>query len=113
MQYFDLHLFVCCNERASGDPKGSCGAAHGEAVRLRFAEALKAHGLSGRMRANKSGCLHRCAAGPAVVIYPEGTWYRVADAERDVDEIVREHILGGRRVARLLLPDRERPGGAA
>ena len=112
MHYFDLHLFVCCNERASGDPKGSCGAAHGEAVRLRFAEALKSHGLSGRMRANKAGCLHRCAAGPAVVIYPEGTWYRVADAERDVDEIVREHILGGRRVERLLLPDRERPGGA-
>jgi (2Fe-2S) ferredoxin len=106
MSYFELHLFVCCNERASGDAKGSCGAAHGEAVRLRFAEALKAHGLSGKMRANKSGCLHRCSEGPAVVIYPEGVWYRVAEVERDVDEIVREHIVGGGRVERLLLPER-------
>ena len=112
MSYIDLHLIVCCTERASGDPKGSCGAAHGEAVRLRFAEAIKAHGLSGKMRANKAGCLHRCAAGPAVVIYPEGVWYRVADVERDVEEIVREHILGGRRVERLLLPEREPRGGA-
>ena len=50
MSYFELHLFVCCNERASGDPKGSCGAAHGEAVRLRFAEALKARGMKKHRR---------------------------------------------------------------
>jgi (2Fe-2S) ferredoxin len=41
-----------------------------------------------------------------VVIYPEGVWYRVAEVERDVDEIVREHIVGGGRVERLLLPER-------
>jgi (2Fe-2S) ferredoxin len=58
------------------------------------------------MRSNKSGCLHRCSEGPAVVIYPEGVWYRVAEVERDVDEIVREHIVGGGRVERLLLPER-------
>jgi (2Fe-2S) ferredoxin len=37
-----------------------------------------------------------------VVVYPEGVWYgRVTEA--DVNEIVDEHIVGGRPVQRLLM----------
>jgi (2Fe-2S) ferredoxin len=36
------------------------------------------------------------------VIYPEGTWYRYVDTS-DIDEIIEEDLLGGRRVSRLLL----------
>ena len=54
------------------------------------------------MRANKSGCLEACEAGPAVVVYPEGAWYRV-NSQEDVEEIVREHLIGGNVVTRLTM----------
>ncbi len=61
------------------------------------------------MRANKSGCLDQCARGTTVVVYPEGTWYGGVTAE-DVEEIIREHIVGGEIVDRLVIPDDELTG---
>ena len=44
--------------------------------------------------------MDRCAEGPVIVVYPEGTWYTYVD-ERDIDEIIDEHLLNGRIVERL------------
>ena len=39
------------------------------------------------------------------VVYPEAVWYHYVDRS-DIDEIVDEHLIGGRVVQRLLLaPD--------
>jgi (2Fe-2S) ferredoxin len=58
-----------------------------------------------QIRINQSGCLNRCEVGPTMVIYPEGVWYTYR-TEEDIEEILRRHIVGGRRVERLLLhPD--------
>jgi (2Fe-2S) ferredoxin len=38
-----------------------------------------------------------------MVIYPEGIWYSCKTRE-DVDEVIREHVQGGRVVERLKLP---------
>jgi (2Fe-2S) ferredoxin len=54
------------------------------------------------VRINASGCLDRCELGPSVVIYPEGVWYVVRTPE-DVDEILTVHVIGGGRVARLMM----------
>ncbi len=35
-----------------------------------------------------------------MVIYPQGIWYTYVD-EEDIDEIIEEHLLHGREVARL------------
>jgi (2Fe-2S) ferredoxin len=44
-----------------------------------------------------------------VVVYPEQVWYgHVTPA--DVDDIVQQHILGGKPVERLVIPDRELTG---
>ena len=67
-------------------------------------QKLDALGLKGRVRANKSGCLDQCEHGPTVVVYPEQVWYGHVKPS-DVDEIVREHIVGGRAVERLRLPE--------
>jgi (2Fe-2S) ferredoxin len=40
-----------------------------------------------------------------MVIYPEGVWYTYT-CEADVDEILKTHVMNGKRVERLLL----RPG---
>jgi (2Fe-2S) ferredoxin len=63
-------------------------------------KALAARGLHKDIRANSAGCLDVCEEGPAIVIYPEGVWY-VGVREEDVQEIVDEHLVGGRVVERL------------
>jgi len=54
------------------------------------------------VRINASQCLDRCERGPALVIYPEGVWYR-CESKEDIDEILRVHLVGGGRVAGLLM----------
>ncbi len=55
-----------------------------------------------RIRINHAGCLNVCEHGPAMVIYPEGVWYRY-ETEADIEEILRRNIIGGQPVERLLL----------
>ena len=38
----------------------------------------------------------------AIVVYPEAVWYRAVTAE-DIDDIVQQHLIGGRPVRRLLM----------
>ena len=65
-------------------------------------------GIEG-VRVNAAGCLDRCELGPTMVIYPEGVWYTYRDAA-DIDEILTTHVIGGGRVARLMLqPDETEP----
>jgi (2Fe-2S) ferredoxin len=107
MSWYDIHLFVCTNERAEDHPRPSCGRQGGAAIREAFARAFRAHGVS-NARANKAGCMERCEEGPCVVVYPEGVWYRIENPEQDAEAIVREHLVDGRVVERLLLPPRSR-----
>ena len=102
MSHYRYHVFFCCNQRAAG---ASCCNDH-QAERLRAyakrrIQELGVHG-SGQVRINSAGCLDRCSLGPALVIYPEGAWYTYTD-EADVEEIIAEHLLGGRVVQRLKL----------
>jgi (2Fe-2S) ferredoxin len=52
------------------------------------------------VRVNAAGCLGRCEVGPALVVYPEATWYTYVDKE-DIDEIIESHLVGGKVVERL------------
>ena len=62
-------------------------------------KALKLSG-HGKCRINSAGCMDRCEQGPVIAIYPEGVWYTYVDQE-DIDEIIEEHLVKGRVVARL------------
>jgi NADP-reducing hydrogenase subunit HndC len=66
-----------------------------------FNRQLKANNLDSEAKVVQTGCFGLCAAGPIVVVYPEGTYYTKVRVE-DVSEIVSEHILKGRIVQRLL-----------
>ncbi len=101
MSIFERHIFICENVREKGHPRGCCAEKGGERVRELFKEALEKRGLKGRMRANKAGCLDQCEIGPTVVVYPEGVWYGLVRTAEDVDEIVEQHLIGGRVVDRL------------
>lgn len=100
MSHYRYHVFFCVNQR---EGREACCANHGSPAMRDYAKArIKQLGLSGpgKIRVNTAGCLDRCTEGPVLVIYPEGTWYTYVDRE-DIDEIISEHLIGGRVVERL------------
>ena len=70
---------------------------------------LYERGFKRIVRANKCQCLDQCSQGPVVVVYPEGVWYGKVTLE-DVDEIIEQHIVGGKVVTRLVIPDDQLTG---
>jgi (2Fe-2S) ferredoxin len=104
MPGLERHVFVCGNERPPGHPRGCCAGRDAGAIRDALKAEVKRCGLAGRVRINQAGCLDQCEHGPTMVVYPDGVWYGFVKPE-DVGEIVAEHLLAGRPVARLRLAD--------
>ena len=104
MAPFERHVFVCQNVRPEGAPRPSCTTDGKSELLPQLQQFTKAAGLGAKVRINKAGCLDQCEHGPTVVVYPEAVWYGHVKAE-DAEEIVREHLVGGRPVERLRLAD--------
>ncbi len=109
MAKFQRHVFICTNERTADDPRGCCLARGGADVAAAFKSKLYERGFKRIVRANKAGCLDQCAQGVTVVVYPDAVWYGHVSLD-DVDEIIESHIVGGRPVERLVIPDEELTG---
>lgn len=105
--FYTCHVFVCTNRRPDGHSRGSCAARGSEKLRDYMKSRMKEAKVP-LSRINTAGCLERCEFGPTLVIYPEGVWYH-ADTTADIDEIIQEHILCGRRVHRLMLTEHDVP----
>jgi len=101
MGYFRHHVFFCNNQR---DPGVTCCNAHGAGELRNYAkDRIKALGLhegAAKIRINSAGCLDRCDLGPVLVVYPDDVWYTYIDKE-DIDEIIDQHLVGGKVVERL------------
>jgi len=93
MDFARAHVLVC----------GGTGCTSSGSVKLieEFEKRLAENGLEKEVKIIKTGCFGLCALGPVVVIYPEGAFYSMVKVE-DVEEIVKEHLLKGRIVKRLL-----------
>lgn len=101
--YYQCHVFFCLNQKEPG--RKCCFEAGAETMWAYAKERLQALGIEKRcVRVNKSGCLGRCSEGPVLVIYPEGVWYTY-QTQADIDEIINQHIVQGKQVKRLLLPN--------
>jgi sirohydrochlorin ferrochelatase/(2Fe-2S) ferredoxin len=87
------HVLVC----ASAD----CADRGGLAVLDALRRAVRRAGVQREVRVTKTSCMGRCGEGPTLVVYPDGVWYRSVRAD-DADDIVGEHILGDRLVARIV-----------
>ena len=92
-------MFFCTNIREDG----VCCQDHDAAGMRDYAKRrTKELGIAGQggVRVNKAGCLDRCSEGPCIVVYPDAVWYAY-ETEKDVDEIIDEHLVNGRVVKRL------------
>lgn len=99
--YYDVHVFICTNERVAGHPRGCCKDK--QSIELRTYMKAQAKKLDQHnIRVNSAGCLDRCELGPVMVIYPEGVWYSFTSTT-DIDEILDKHICQGLIVDRLRL----------
>ena len=96
MDLYRAHVLVC----------GGTGCTSSGSAKLieRFEEQIAANGLDKEVKVVRTGCFGLCEAGPVVIIYPEGTFYSRVKLE-DVDEIVTEHLLKGRKVQHLVYVD--------
>ena len=96
MDLFRSTILVCGGTgcTSSGSPK----------LYERFAQLLAEKGLDKEVKLVKTGCFGLCAAGPVVIVYPEGAFYSGIKVE-DVDTIVEEHLIKGRIVTKLLYKD--------
>ena len=96
MDLYRAHVLVC----------GGTGCTSSGSAKLieRFEEQIAANGLDKEVKVVRTGCFGLCEAGPVVIIYPEGTFYSRVKVE-DVDEIVTEHLLKGRKVQHLVYVD--------
>ncbi len=81
-----------------------CTSSGSNGIQKAFAESIKANGLEDEIKIVQTGCFGLCALGPVVIVHPDGTFYSRVE-ENDVDEIVREHLLKGRVVERLVYND--------
>ncbi len=90
---FRAHILVCGGT--------GCRATGSEAILSDVVKELAKKGLTNEVSVVETGCNGFCAAGPIMVIYPEGTFYQYVKAA-DVPEIIEEHIIKGRPVQRLM-----------
>ncbi|MDO4404478.1 MAG: NADH-quinone oxidoreductase subunit NuoF [Atopobiaceae bacterium] len=81
-----------------------CTSSGSEKIQAAFEAKLAKYQLSSEIKLVRTGCFGLCELGPVVIVYPDGTFYSRVTVD-DVEEIVSEHLLKGRRVERLVYDD--------
>ena len=93
-----MHVLVCGGT--------GCQASASAQIIKNFEDILAARGLQDEVQVVRTGCFGFCEKGPIVKIMPDNTFYTQVKPE-DVEKIVNEHIIKGRKVTDLLYMDPE------
>jgi len=96
---FKQHVLICTGPRCGGER-------HSERIRQEFRRQFVRQALPASVKDTPCLCFGLCSYGPNVIIYPDGVVYSGVGPQ-DVAEIVREHLVHGRVVDRLLFKKRE------
>ena len=65
MNLVRAHVMVCCGT--------GCSSSDSPRIAAAFEEQLKAAGLEQEIKLVRTGCFGLCAAGPIVMVFPDGT----------------------------------------
>ena len=81
-----------------------CKASSSQGITENLQKAIERNGITDKVDVITVGCFGFCEKGPIVKIIPDNTFYTQVTPE-DAEEIISEHIIGGRRIERLLYID--------
>ncbi|MCH3941875.1 MAG: NADH-quinone oxidoreductase subunit NuoF [Bacteroidales bacterium] len=81
-----------------------CKASESALIAENLQASIKEHGIAEKVDVITTGCFGFCEKGPIVKIIPDNTFYTQVTPD-DAEEIVREHIVKGNKVERLLYLD--------
>jgi len=96
MSDYNMQILICGGT--------GCKASESEEIRNVFNDLLGEYLLEDEVQVVTTGCFGFCEKGPIVKVLPDNTFY-VHVTPSDVDEIIREHLVKGRQVERLLYRD--------
>ncbi len=86
MQKPDHHIIVCASFRTNGSPQGVCHKKGSHQLLPYLENSIADRGMA--VQVSSAGCLKVCDRGPAIVVYPEGTWYGNINSNEDIDEVL-------------------------
>lgn len=98
MAHYKMHLLVCGGT--------GCRASQSDKIVENLTAEIEKLGLENDAQVVTTGCFGFCEKGPIVKVVPDNTFYTQVKLE-DCAEIVKEHVLKGRKVKRLLYEDPE------
>ena len=96
MSKYKMHLLVCGGT--------GCRASESDLIVENLKKELEEKGLQNEVQVIMTGCFGFCEKGPIVKVMPDNTFYTQVKPE-DAPIIVAEHVIKGRKVARLLYTD--------
>ena len=96
MSNYKYHILICGGT--------GCHASQSATIKTNFEKILAEKNLSNDVQVIGTGCFGFCEKGPIVKILPDNTFYVQVKPE-DVELIINEHIIKGRKVESLLYLD--------
>jgi NADH:ubiquinone oxidoreductase subunit F (NADH-binding)/(2Fe-2S) ferredoxin len=99
MTKYKMHLLVCGGT--------GCRASASDSITENLKQSLQDNNLQDEVQVIMTGCFGFCEKGPIIKVLPDNTFYTEVKPE-DTDEVVKEHVIKGRKVERLLYKDPEK-----
>ena len=96
MTDYKMHLLVCGGT--------GCKAAESDEIKRSLKQWIDEVGMEDEAQVVFTGCFGFCEKGPIVKVLPDNTFY-VNVKPADAEEIVKEHLMKGRPLRRLLYKD--------
>lgn len=96
MTDYRMHILICGGT--------GCKASESAEIKERLNYFISEFDLEEEVQVVLTGCFGFCEKGPIVKILPDNTFY-VSVTPADAEEIIKEHVLKGRQVKRLLFID--------